>query len=64
MNDKNRISTREAAAMLGMGIEQMRTMMRSGELNIGFIAKNKGRSTYYIYKDRVEEERKNKNGLA
>ena len=64
MNDKNHISTREAAAMLGMGIEQMRTMMRNGELNIGFIAKNKGRSTYYIYKDRVEEERKNKNGLA
>ena len=51
----DRISVSEAADMLGMWEQQVRILMKRGELDIGHIRQTNRRCTYYIYKNKVEE---------
>jgi len=60
--EKERISTREAAEMLGLCPALVRLYMRQGKLKIGKVmrvgAKGSNREyTYLIYRDLVEKER-------
>lgn len=50
-----RIKIEEAAALLQIPAQAIRVQMRKKKLPIGFTYENKGRFTYVIYKERVEE---------
>lgn len=50
-----RIKLEEAAEILQMPAQAIRVQMQKKKLPIGFAYENKGRYTYVIYRERVEE---------
>jgi hypothetical protein len=51
----HRISVCEAAEALGMCTDSVRYMMKKGTLPIGRCMEGRGRTTYYIYREFVEQ---------
>lgn len=53
----NRVSTKDAAAELGMKPDMVRYLMDIGKLNIGFVAPSRtgGTKRYYIFRDKLDE---------
>ena len=50
-----RIKLEEAAELLQIPAQAIRVQMQRKKLPIGFIYENKGRFTYVIYRERVEQ---------
>jgi len=49
-----RVTVKEAAAALSMDADCLRYMMQHGTLPIGHVVAKKTRSTYYIYKEALD----------
>ena len=57
-NQSNRVTTAEAARMLGISIASLRYWMEIGQLDIGRVVKTPGskRKTYIVYRDKLNAE--------
>lgn len=56
MKDKNRLSVREAAYLLGVSEQLIRLGLQQGILDFGFAVKMSGQYTYVITKQKFEEK--------
>ena len=56
--ESNRVTTAEAARLLGINVASLRYWMEIGQLHIGRVVKAKGskRKTYLIFKDKLDKE--------
>ena len=56
--ENNRVTTAEAARLLGINVASLRYWMEIGQLDIGRVVKAKGskRKTYLIFKDKLDKE--------
>lgn len=56
-----RVTVKKAAEELSMDADCLRYMMKHGTLPIGYVLEREARSTYYIYREKLDEF-KNKMG--
>ena len=56
--ESNRVTTAEAARLLGINVASLRYWMEIGQLDIGRVIKTKGskRKTYLIFRDKLDKE--------
>ena len=57
-NQSNRVTTAEAARLLGINVASLRYWMEIGQLDIGRVVKAKGskRKTYLVFRDKLDKE--------
>lgn len=56
--ESNRVTTAEAARLLGINVASLRYWMEIGQLPIGRVVKARGskRKTYLIFRDKLDKE--------
>lgn len=60
--NSERITTKEAAQMMQCGEQQVRMLCQLGKIPGAFCGGSKGRRTYYIYREQIENLRKGARG--
>lgn len=51
----NRVPIRIAAEELGCTTEYLRRLIKAGDVDLGFVVKNKHKCTYFVFRNKLDE---------